>query len=83
MSSIIMSIIIRHALLFRVVDGTSIVTAEQVPEEGLPAELDLGFSGFSGPSAAEFEEPEYAQGEGKPRMHNPTLLFINLLYHLL
>ena len=40
---------------------------EQDPE--VVNQVDLGFSGFSGPSTAIIKEPEYAQGEGKPRMH--------------
>ena len=59
-------------ILSRVADGTPIVKVEPAPEEGLSAELDFG---FSGPSAVVFEEPRFAQGEGKPRMHNPTLMF--------
>ena len=60
-----MSIMLKHAFYVRVENDNSIVQVEQDP--GVVDQVDLGFSGFSGPSAAVFEEPEFAQGEGKPR----------------
>ena len=62
----------KACILFRVADGTPIVSVEPTPEAGFSAELDFGFSGSS---AAVLEEPGFAQGEGKPRMHNHTLMF--------
>ena len=68
-----MSIILRHAFLFRVANDTSIVKAEQ-DEELVNQAVDPGYLVFSGASDC-VEEPEFAQGEGKPQIHNPTLMF--------
>ena len=62
----------KACILSRVADGNPLAPVEPVSEEGLSAELDVG---FSGPSAAVFEDPGFAQVEGKHRMHNPTLMF--------
>ena len=70
---IIMSIILRHALLFRVANDTPIAKAEQ-DQELVNQAADPGYLVFSGASDC-VEKPEFAQGEGKPRMHNLTLMF--------
>ena len=81
MSFIIRSIILRHAILFRVANDTPIVKAEQ-DQELVNQVVDPGYLVFSGASDC-VEEPEFVQGEGKPRMHDPTLMFYKSLYHLL
>ena len=78
---IIMGIILRHAFLFRVANDTPIVNADQDRELVNPAG-DPGYLVFSD-APDHVEEPKIAQGEGKPQMHNPTLMFYKSLYHLL
>ena len=68
-----MSIILRHALLFRVANDTSVVNVEQ-GQELVNQVVDPSSLVFSG-APDHIEEPEFAQGEGKHRMHNPTLMF--------
>ena len=63
-------------------NDTPIVKAEQDQELVNQVAVDAGYLVFSGASDY-VEEPELAQGEGKPRMHNPTLMFLKSLYHLL
>ena len=62
----------KACILPRVADDLSIAKVEPVPEGEVSTGLDLG---FSGPSATVFEEPGFAQGEGKPRTHNPTMFY--------